>query len=125
VSFDVASYRPALFRIGLKVKINPDYLPDQVLPAVETALRDHFDFDHRAFGQPVAMSEVIAVAQAVAGVVAIDLDRLYRSSAPADAPGLVPRLLAALPEMGPNGQMTAAELLTLDPGPFDGLEVMP
>lgn len=125
VSFAVTSYRPALFRIGLKVKVDPDRLPGDVLPAVEGALRSHFDFDHRAFGQPVAMSEVIAVAQAVPGAVAIDLDRLYRSSAPADPPGLIPRLLAAPPEIGSDGQMTAAELLTLDPAPLDLLEVMP
>jgi predicted phage baseplate assembly protein len=125
VSFAVISYRPALFRLGLRVKVDPDRLPADVLPAVEAALRGHFDFHHRGFGQPVAMSEVIAVAQSVPGVVAIDLDRLYRSSAPADPPGLVPRLLAALPEIGNDGQMVAAELLTLDPAPLDLLEVMP
>ena len=36
-----------------------------------------YGFDARALGQPVLQSDVIAVAHAVAGVVAVDLDRLY------------------------------------------------
>jgi hypothetical protein len=70
------------------------------------------------------MSEVIAVAQSVPDVVAIDLDGLHRTTPPADAAGLHPRLPAALPAMGPDGEMTGAELLTLDPGPLEALEVM-
>ncbi len=124
VTFAVKTHRPAFFRAGLKVKVDPDYLPEVVLPAVEAALRGCFAFANRAFGQPVAMSEVIAVAQAVAGVIAIDLDRLYRTSPPTDLPGLHPHLPAALPEIGANGQMIAAELLILDPDPLDTLEVM-
>ena len=41
------------------MKVDPDYETDAVLAAVEEALREGFAFDARAFGQPVALSEVI------------------------------------------------------------------
>ena len=79
VSLRVQSYRPAYFRFAGKVKVNPDYQPSQVLAAVELALRTQFSFAARAFGQPVMLSEVIAVVQAVPGVVAVTVDKLYRT----------------------------------------------
>jgi hypothetical protein len=92
-----------------------------VLTAVKNALREQFSFDVRAFGQPVFSSEVIAALQAVPGVVAVDLSKLYRADAAAT---LETRLLAALPEMLADGTMVAAELLTLDAAPLDELGVM-
>jgi hypothetical protein len=123
VTFEVKSLRLAHFRAALKVKIG-DRLAETVLRDVETALRSRFSFAARSFGQTVNMSEVIAVAQDVPGVEAIDLDRLYRTTPPADAPVVNPRLPAALPGIGPDGHMVAAEILVLDPGPLD-LAVMP
>ena len=125
VTFEIKSYRAAHFRIALKVKIDPDYLADKVQAAVEAALRARFAFRVRQFGQSVAMSEVISAAQDVAGVVAVDLDRLYRTTPPFDTAALHPRLSAALPAIGADGRMVAAELLTLDPGPLEALGVMP
>jgi predicted phage baseplate assembly protein len=121
VSLRVKSYRPAYFRFAGKVKVNPDYETDVVLASVEQTLRKQFSFDVRAFGQPVFSSEVIAAVQAVPGVVAVDLSKLYRADAAAT---LETRLLAALPEMLADGSMVAAELLTLDPAPLDELGVM-
>jgi predicted phage baseplate assembly protein len=123
VSLRVKSYRPAFFRIAANVKVNPDYESDLVLAAVEQELRASFAFAVRAFGQPVMLSEVIAVIQNVAGVVAVDLNYLYRSDA--GAATLETRLLAALPETLAGGAVAAAELLTLDPAPLDKLGVMP
>lgn len=123
VSLRVKSYRPAYFRIAAKVKVDPDYQTDTVLAAVGQALRTQFSFVNRGFGQPVMLSEVIAVMQAVPGVVALDLDQLFRSDA--GAATLETRLLAALPETLPNGDVAAAELLTLDPAPLDELGMMP
>jgi hypothetical protein len=71
----------------------------------------------------VMLSEVIAVMQAVPGVVAVDLNHLFRSDA--GTATLETRLLAALPETLANGDVAAAELLTLDPAPLDELGVMP
>ena len=121
VSLRVKSYRPASFRFAGKVKVNPDYQTDAVLAAVEKALRDQFSFDVRAFGQPVFLSEVIAAVQLVPGVVAVDVNKLYRTGAAAT---LRTRLLAALPETLANGSLVSAELLTLDSAPLDELGVM-
>jgi len=121
VSLRVKSYRPARFRFAGKVKIYPDHQTDIVLIAVENALRDKFSFDARAFGQPVFLSEVIATVQAVTGVLAVDVNKLYRVGAAAT---LQNRLLAALPETLADGSLVAAELLTLDPAPLDELGVM-
>ena len=121
VSLRVKSYRPAYFRVAGKVKVNPDYETDAVLAAVKNALRNQFSFDVRAFGQPVFLSEAIAGVQAVAGVTAVDVSKLYRVGASAT---LETRLLAALPETLADGSLVAAELLTLDPAPLDNLGVM-
>ncbi|HUI06054.1 MAG TPA: putative baseplate assembly protein [Verrucomicrobiae bacterium] len=118
VNLRVQSYRPAYFRFGGTVKVKPDYLTDEVLAAVEQALRTRFAFATRAFGQPVMLSEVIATVQAVPGVAATTVDILYRADGPV---GLDARLLAAWPEALSNGDVAAAELLTLDPAPLDEL----
>jgi hypothetical protein len=121
VSLRVKSYRPAYFRFAGKVKIDPDYQSDVALAAVEAALREQFSFDVRAFGQPVFLSEVIAAVQAVPGMIAVDVNKLYRTST---ASTLQKRLLAAQPETLADGSLAAAELLTLDAEPLDGLGVM-
>ena len=69
---------------------------------MEQALREKFSFAARAFGQPVMLSEVIAAVQAVAGVIAVDVDKLYRSGRPRR---LQQRLLAELPVLSANGQL--------------------
>src|SRR5262249_54667084 len=65
------------FHIGLKVKRDAAFESKAVLSAVEAALRARFAFASRQLGQPVQQSEVIAVAQAVPGVVAVDITHLY------------------------------------------------
>jgi Baseplate J-like protein len=117
--------RQSTFRLGIRVKGDPDYGIATVLDAVETALRDAFSFDRRGLGQPVQGSEVIAVAQAVPGVVAVDLTRLYGGTSPfiQTLPLNWVRLLAN--RMGVlGGTARPAEILTLDPAPFDLLEEM-
>jgi hypothetical protein len=51
----------------------------------------------------------------------VDVDKFYRSGSAAT---LQQRLLAEQPITLPNGQLAAAELLTLDPAPLDQLGVM-
>ncbi|PYK50907.1 MAG: putative baseplate assembly protein [Verrucomicrobia bacterium] len=115
------SYQKALFRITGKIKVDPDYEAEKVLAAANDTLRDAFSFAKRQFGQPVNLSEVIALVQAVAGVVAVDIDSLYRTGATVK---LNSRLEAELPHGGDPASLGAAELLTLDPAPID-LKVMP
>lgn len=121
VPIRVESYRRALFRIAVRVKVNPDYRSEQVLAAVERSLRSHFSFNARDFGQPIMLSEVMAVIQAVCGVQAVDVDKLYRHGEEAK---LNSGLAAAAPQAGTSGAVSAAELLLLDPAPLDDLGVM-
>lgn len=114
------SYTPGLVRMQVRLKINPDYEAPLVLPSADAAVRQALAFAARDFGEPVAASRVTALLQAVPGVLAVDMDTLYRALEP---PALNPILFAASPQSGAAG-LAAAELLTLDPGGLS-LEVMP
>jgi predicted phage baseplate assembly protein len=116
VPLRVQTYRRAFFRTSALIDVNPDYQQDKVLAAVTDALRTEFSFDSRAFGQGVALSEVLAAMQSVVGVVAVDMNELYRVE---ETPGLNSRLLAAMPQAGTEGSVQPAELLILDPSPID------
>lgn len=126
VAVRLLDHQASTFRIGLKVKVDPAHERDVVLAAVEAALREAFSFDRRELAQPVQQSQVVAVAHAVPGVVAIDLDLLYGGTAPrAQAlPSRQVRLLASRMRVE-DGQARPAELLTLHPGPLARLEAMP
>jgi uncharacterized phage protein gp47/JayE len=114
------------FQLGLKVKRDPSYEAKTVLAAVETALRVHYAFDARDLGQPVQQSDIIAVAQAVPGVIAVDLTYLYGGTRPLaqTSPSKQARLLASRMHVE-GGIARPAEVLTLDPGPLHQLEEMP
>ncbi|HKP03820.1 MAG TPA: putative baseplate assembly protein [Chthoniobacterales bacterium] len=121
VPVQLKSYKKgsALFHLAARVKVDPDYETPVVLAAVESALRGRFSFDAREFGQPVASSEIIAVMQSVPGVIAVDLNKLYRvGHSPTD------RLWAALPQPGASGTLDPAEVLVLDAAPLDQLEAV-
>jgi hypothetical protein len=125
VALQFLACQQSTFRLGIKVKRDPDHAAATVLAAVEAALRAAYAFDARALGQPVQQSEVIAVAQAVPGVVAVDLTRLYGGTQPPSqtVPSVQVRLLASRMRVE-GGMATPAELLTLDAAPFDVLEDM-
>lgn len=124
VSVRIGSYRKARFRVQATIQVNPDYLPEKVLAAVHDALQFNFSFEQRRFGQGVALSDVIAVMQAIAGVTAVDVDRLFRLDLPfllqripvANLLRPLPntRLLAQAPQPGARGTVEPAELLLLD-----------
>jgi hypothetical protein len=65
------------FNLEINAQIDPDHRPDKVLKAVEAALREAFSFAARGFAQGTSLSEVMAVAQRVEGVVAVDVDAFY------------------------------------------------
>jgi hypothetical protein len=114
VPIGVQSYQPAFFQVEAGIKVQADYDPDMVLAAVASTLRTGFGFLARTFGQAVRRSEVMAAMHQVPGVVALDLDNLYRTDA--DKPELAVELTAAVPLAGTRSPL-AAELLTLDPRP--------
>lgn len=125
VSVEVRPFVHVYFRVHLKVKVHPDHLAEVVLPRVAAALHAAFGFDRREFGQSVSQSEVIATVQRVAGVIAVDLDALYRTAPPNNSALLHPRLPALGPRPGAGNQQLGAELLTLQPGALTVLELMP
>jgi hypothetical protein len=125
VAVALLPYQSSTFRIGLKVKRDPDFDAKAVLAAVEAALRAHFAFDTRELGQAVQQSDVIAAAQATPGIVAIDLVKLYGGTTPyaQTIPSRQVRLLASRMHVE-QGIARPSELLTLDPAPFAQLEEM-
>jgi predicted phage baseplate assembly protein len=118
VPLRVQSFRKAFFRLGATIVVEPGFAGDAVLAAVETALRAAFCFAARNFGQPVALSEVLAAMQSVAGVRAAQVTQFFRTDDP-NGGGLGDVLTAAAPQSGGTGRTLAAELLTLDPRPLD------
>lgn len=116
VPVQLRSYRPVAFRLATTVERDEAYESDRVRLAVEEALVTAFSFAARAFGQPVTLSEVVAVAQGVPGVVAVDVDLLYRGPTPAWNSFLP----AASPRPGDDAAAAqGAELLVLDLRPGD------
>lgn len=117
----VVACRTGLFRIALSIVVDPDHLSEAVHTAVAAALRNTYGAPARGIGRTVQHSEVVAVAASVAGVVGVDLDRLYRaSSLPTLQTRLRPRPVALA-----GAVVRGAEILSLTPAPFDWLEVRP
>ena len=108
------------FRIALDVAIDEAYEQDAVLSGVEAALRGAYSFEARALVEPVFLSEVVAAAHTVAGVLAVDVNSLYTGP----TAGLSDRLLAQRPDVDPNGEAIPAGVLVLDPASLDELEVL-
>lgn len=112
------TYRPARFHLRAAVRIDPDHPSDTVLGAVEARLREAFSFAARDFGQAVARSEVIALIQAVPGVVGVRLETLHRAE---QDPALAEGLPAHAPRSGePADTAQPGEILTLHPAPMRG-----
>jgi hypothetical protein len=111
VGFTIKNFRKVPFQAHGTVTVAADHVIDTVMNAVHGALLKRYSFEVRAFGQSVALSEVIAFIQSVPGVVAVDIDKFYRNDKP---PGWNARLDADRPAMGADGIVQAAELLLLD-----------
>ena len=114
VPLQVKTYRAAFFCVEATVKMDPDYDSETLINTVEAELRDRFGFEKRNFGEAVTRSDVISNIQQVPGVIAVDVDYLYRTDA--QTPTLETVLEAKIPQAGTLAPL-AAELLTLDPRP--------
>jgi hypothetical protein len=117
----MATFRAVDFRLAGNLFVDERYEDETVLAAVKGALLESFRYDRRLFGQAVFASEVIQVIQGVDGVLAVDLDELYRGD---QAPFAHTRLLADPPHLDQHGSMLAAELITIDPLCLDDLGVL-
>ncbi|MEM5317156.1 putative baseplate assembly protein [Paraburkholderia sp. JHI869] len=119
IPVSVMSYAGATFTLKLALKCTPDADPAQVPLDVIAALRAAYAFGTRDFGQAVTLDEVYAVIQGVDGVLAADVQQLYRLDTGPLAPQPSPQLPAAVSALQPDGSVNPAELLTLDPGAID------
>ena len=102
VPLRVGSYRPAWLRLDAGIKVDPDYWVESVFAAVRAALHTQFEFTARTLGQPVALSEALAVMQDIVGVQAVDVNAFYRSGTGRDVHS--PGAEHALARRGPPGR---------------------
>ena len=99
------------FTLHARVKVDARYESDKVYAALKAHLTDVFSFERMHFAQGVAASRVLAEMQAVAGVVAVDLDALFF------LPAAGPTLSAGLPALGARWAGSAIardQLLVID-----------
>jgi predicted phage baseplate assembly protein len=117
--FRISSFQPVYFNVAAKIGVDPVHLAATVLAAVSAALLEAFSFARRSFGQAVTAAEVVAVIHTVAGVVAVDLDALYRVTDDASGSGSLGVLLPAATARWEAGGVAEAELLLLNPAGID------
>ena len=105
------TYSSLLFTLSAKVKVDADYIVEDVFEAVNAAIEEAFSFENRVFGQAVTSSEVLAVMQGVEGVVAVDLDLLNGVD-----PAIKSRIPAHIARWNQNAMaILPATLLTVNP----------
>lgn len=115
-SFLLNGHAPRTFSLGAKVLVDARHRVDHVFDAVRSALLAAFSFERREFGGGVTAAETVATIQAVAGVRAVDLDRLARDDElPAAGASRVPAVLEARPARFDGSTFLPAELLLLNP----------
>jgi hypothetical protein len=117
IPLTVESYIPRYFEVGANIRVDTSsYDPKQVLAQVWQTLAANLSFAQRQPGQGIAQSEVIALMQSTAGVIAVELTAFNRQGeVPAPGAALPPILRAAAPLPGQQGTPQAAEMLLLDP----------
>lgn len=80
----IDNYLPVPIIMAGSILVDQRFNEDEVLGAARGALADALSFQHRRFADPILLSEVYAVLQGVAGVAAVDIDRLdLKSTDPA------------------------------------------
>jgi len=114
----LVNYSPASFALGMAVKVNDDAVRDTVLDALESALREHFSFANRDFGQHVSQDEVLAVAHSVPHVEAVRITRLYKQQ-PGAVDSVSPIIASHLPVTSLTIAPRPAQLLTLSDEPLE------
>ncbi|WP_457651803.1 putative baseplate assembly protein [Rhodocaloribacter sp.] len=105
----LASADTRTFRLEATILYDPAYVPENLQSGAETALRDAFSFDARAFAQPVTAAEILRVLHDLDGVVAVDLDALYLD----DVGGGFSAVLPAERARREDGALLPAQILIL------------
>jgi hypothetical protein len=98
------------FYVNLTCVVDPATVPGAVTAAVRSTLLERFGFEARDLGQAVTATEVMAVAQAVPGVVAVNLT-LLDVVADGDRRDVLPARTAG----GDGTTVAPAQLLTVRP----------
>jgi len=112
----VESFSLQTFSMQAGVIIDSRYLEEDVLVRAEAELQRTFSFENRNFGQFVTAAEILAVIQAVEGVIAVDLDRLERDDSPKAGTSLTAVLQAKKARIDEqSGDLLPAEILLLNP----------
>jgi predicted phage baseplate assembly protein len=115
-------YRSLFFGLDAELEIDDDLVDEDVLAAVESALRARFGFEHRAFAQGVHPSEVVAAMHGVDGVIGVDLNTLDLVPT-GSGNGPVSRLDASPAELGIDSAgdpaLLGSQLLVLTPEPLN------
>jgi hypothetical protein len=119
-SLVIAPYTRRYFQLSALLYKHADHLAETVEAAARDALLAGFGYAARNLAQPVSAAEVIALLQAVTGIVGVDLDMLalIEGSEPdPDAPATLASVLPAMPARAlteaEGGGLVAAELLTI------------
>ncbi|HKH94223.1 MAG TPA: putative baseplate assembly protein, partial [Gemmatimonadaceae bacterium] len=80
----IDNYSAVAVLVDASIIVDGRYVTADVLAAARSALELELAFDRRRFGQPVYLSEIFAVLQNVAGVMAVDVNTLdLKSTDPA------------------------------------------
>ena len=112
----VDGFAQRYFRLEATLILDPLADPSTVGPAVAAILESTFSFAARKFGQPVRNAEVMAVIQAVSGVVATNLTALVAlTDTGSDVGSGVASFLPAATARWASGSVSLAELLLLHP----------
>jgi photosystem II stability/assembly factor-like uncharacterized protein len=109
----IDSYDLLRFNLEARLIIDCRYIVDRVLDSVQSALFDRFDFERRTFGQAITAAEVIATIQSITGIIAVDLDALYRLDRPRSLEEWLPALEARWDPI--TQDIFPAQLLQLNP----------
>jgi|HubBroStandDraft_6_1064221.scaffolds.fasta_scaffold19995_2 hypothetical protein len=72
-SMRVRSYIQINIQVAAQIDVDPTRVPSDVQVAAQTALINYLSFDNLQFGQPIHLSSIYEVLQAVPGVVAADV----------------------------------------------------
>ena len=107
----VESFQSLNFDVAASVKIDSDYIDEDVFQAIILALQLAYAFDSRSFGQAVTASDVQACIQKVDGVKALLLEKLFFTNA---SPLFNPRLPVNMGDWRVRVNQPA-RLLTLNP----------
>ena len=115
----VDMFRSFVFFVTATVRIDPAYRWEDIEAALRAALTEAFGFEARAFGQPVTAADVVQVMHDEDGVMAVDLDALYKTAPDAAAPtgslfnAVLPSQTAHFDAV--SGTLAPAELLQIQP----------